>query len=617
MTEIFRGYVRTENKKCIQKFGHGEPLLTLTEAMQYSEFAGVLNGQYTVKDVDDGDEAERLLQLVSDLNLNCRVYRTTRGFHFVFKNSRHLNKNLTKAVDALGFGFDTRYGRNAYIIAKFGGLVREIVREFDEAHPIDEYPHYLAQIRGGTQFTGMGDGSGRNAALFRHIGTLIRNGFSKEEIRQAIQFINRYSFSDSLSDEEISKITRDESFENISSAADDFKSSGKLVFTEQVLNDYLAANNISIRYNVINKAIDIKGIAGGYNPETLQNDLPIIIYDTLKMIYIKCDKGAVQDLLGVIAGKNRFNPVADMLTSGEWDRHDRLPEFYEILGIPISDTLSRILIYKFLWQAISMSRNEFAEAYGADGVLVLQGRQGIGKTSLVRKLAVRPELCKLGQHLDSRDKDTYRRAVSAWIVEFGEIESTFRSDLERLKAFITAEIDEYRLPYGRADQTLARRTVIIGTCNSDRFLIDPTGSRRFWTIPLTDIDLDALNKFDALQLWFQIDSLTKNNPQGFRLTKDEQAQLSERNGEHEKLLPAQAEIMDIMAKSNTVYRETTVTEFKKEHSELFYYTADQISKALNKLGVEQRSINFTVNGKRTSARVRSLPMWHEEVKPLC
>lgn len=69
-----------------------------------------------------------------------------------------------------------------------------------------------------------------------------------------------------------------------------------------------------------------------------------------------------------------------------------------------------------------------------------------------------PQLCKLGQHLDSRDKDTYRRAVSAWIVEFGEIETTFRSDLERLKAFITAEIDEYRpIRQGRSDPGAAYR----------------------------------------------------------------------------------------------------------------------------------------------------------------
>ena len=61
-------------------------------------------------------------------------------------------------------------------------------------------------------------------------------------------------------------------------------------------------------------------------------------------------------------------------------------------------------------------------------------------------LGIRPDFVKLGQWIDPKDKDTMLRCTSAWIVELGEIETTLRSDLERLKAFITAEADEYRLP---------------------------------------------------------------------------------------------------------------------------------------------------------------------------
>ncbi|MCL2213386.1 MAG: hypothetical protein FWB93_06115, partial [Oscillospiraceae bacterium] len=267
--------------------------------------------------------------------------------------------------------------------------------------------------------------------------------------------------------------------------------------SEAVLVEYLAMMGITLRYNVINKSVEIKGVASDYNPETLQNDLPIIIHDALKSEVKRCDKSAVQDMLGVIAGKNRFNPVTEMLESAAWDKQDKFSEFCALLHIPETDILSRTLLYKWLWLGLSMARNELEGACGADGVLMLQGDQRLGKTSVARKLAVRADLCKLSQHLDSRDEDTYRRAVNAWIVEFGEIETTFRSDLERLKAFITNERDEYRLPYGRADQVLARRTVIIGTCNSEKFLIDPTGSRRFWTVPVKNINLDALAKFDA------------------------------------------------------------------------------------------------------------------------
>lgn len=388
---------------------------------------------------------------------------------------------------------------------------------------------------------------------------------------------------------------------------------------ERALTAYLASIGASVRYNVINRVMEIKGIDESYNPETLQNDLPIILHDQLKDQLNKCDKTSIQDLLGVIAGKNRFNPVVEMLESNRWDKIDRVTELFDILHIPDSDTLSRTLIKKWLWQALSMVRNELHGAYGADGVLVLQGPQGIGKTSLVRKLAVRPELCKLGQHLDSKDKDTYRRATSAWLVEFGEIETTFKSDLERLKAFITAEIDEYRLPYGRSDQTLARRTAIIGTCNSEKYLIDPTGSRRFWTVPVTTIDLDRLTRFDSLQLWLQVEEETRHDRQGFRLTREEQARLALRNIEHEKLLPGQAEVMDVLSKDDPdlAYCDVTVTDFKNAHRELSHYSVDQIAKALNKLGIGQKSDNITRNdGTRTTVRLRNLPV-PRKVEPLC
>lgn len=393
------------------------------------------------------------------------------------------------------------------------------------------------------------------------------------------------------------------------------KKEKKPVFDESLLRGHLIAENITIRLNTITKDIEVKGVDESYNPESILNDLPAILHDKLKANTSMCSKATVQDMITVIAGINRYNPVVDMLTNNIWDNRDRLEEFFRILGISETDTLSRLLIYKWLWQGLSMVRNELKTAYGADGVLVLMGPQGIGKTSLVSKLAIRPEFCKLGQHLDSRDKDTYRRAVSAWIIEFGEIESTFRSDLERLKAFITNARDEYRLPYGRADQVVVRRSVIIGTCNSEQFLIDQTGSRRFWTIPVTNFDLNGLAAFDALQLWLQIDSETKHDPQGFRLTKDEQEQLAKRNSKYEKPLKGESEVRDVLAKDNLYYQEITVSAFKDSHPELRSYSVDQLGRVLNKLGIEQRKEYKMVDGKRTSVRLRLLPIWKPPPAP--
>jgi len=256
-----------------------------------------------------------------------------------------------------------------------------------------------------------------------------------------------------------------------------------------------------------------------------------------------------------------------------------------------------------------MLHNDIGQAFGADGMLVLQGPQGIGKTSFVRMIGIRPEFVKLGQYLDPRDKDTYRRCTSTWIAELGEIETTLKSDIERLKAFITAERDEYRLPYGRADHTLARRTSLIGTCNTERFLVDPSGSRRFWTIPVEEIDLPRLTEINALQLWRQIKTMCAHNPNEFRLSAEEREQLQARNSRHEKPLPAQEELEDIFAdaeadKAGFQWVSVTVSEFKAEYACLSRYSVQQISAALNRLG--NKSKHQRVNG--TINRVRVLPL---------
>ena len=428
---------------------------------------------------------------------------------------------------------------------------------------------------------------------------LLENGVSLDEIERLKK--------QDLSLEEIAGAVRQrlERGESITEA--DKSEHKRRILDLETFEQYLLENGISVRYNVITKEAEIQGVNSIFNPETLAADLHIILHDQLKKEF-RCTKELVADLLGVIAGKYRFNPVIDMLRDVKWDYTDRIEPLFDILHLSAEDNLSRTLVSKWLFQCWAMAQNELKDGYGADGLLVLQGPQGIGKTSFVRKLGVRPELVKLGQYIDTHDKDTTRRCTSAWIVELGELETTLRSDLERLKAFITAERDEYRLPYGRADQIQARRTSLIATCNTERFLIDPTGSRRFWTVPVEKIDLDRLAEFDSLQLWAEVKELAADKPNYFRLTREEQAQLARRNLEHEKPLKGQLEVEDIINTARAEpgsfeWRDGTVSEFKTYNDTLRGYSVQQISQALDKLGL-------TTQKKRVSGhvqRVRNLP----------
>ena len=369
------------------------------------------------------------------------------------------------------------------------------------------------------------------------------------------------------------------------------------MITTEAIEEYLGQIGISVKYNRITRNIDIIGETENFAQEHIYNNLPYHIYNDLKFIYKKCPKSDVFDSFQYIATNNTYNPVLDLIESGKWDGVDRRPELYRIMKIRPGDDLSKILIHKWLWQNISMARNDIRNAYGADGILVLQGGQGIGKTTLARKMALKDEFFADGLHLNFSDKDTLRRAGSCWIGELGEISRTFKSDIDALKAFITTPIDKYRQPYARFDDNLARRTSFIGTCNDEHYLIDETGNRRFWTVNIPEkMDLDALQDFDILQLYMQIyEQGARDNIQGFRLSDEEQKQLAQRNSKFEKPIKAELEIRDIFAeaKDTDPKEEMTASQFKEKHLSLNKFNAIEVSKALRKIGVEQRN---TKNG---------------------
>lgn len=387
--------------------------------------------------------------------------------------------------------------------------------------------------------------------------------------------------------------------------------SEKQYFTPDSLQQYLDSKNLSARYNEIAHRIVFSGweTDGG---ENLDNNIVALIYSELQGRYKNCNPSIVGDYLSVCAARRSFNPVSEVLAENylDWDKVDRLPDVYNILGLSPDDEISHTLVKKWLYQCVSLACfNRSDEPFGADGVLVLVGRQGLGKTSFFRKIAVKPDLFCEGLALDFRDKDSLVKSSSYWICELGEIEATMKADIPRLKAHLTQSVDEVRRPYARAATRAIRRTCFCASCNSTRFLVDETGNRRFWTIPVERIDLEALERLDAVQLWFQIYSaVLLSGVQSFRLTREEQQALATRNATHEKTLRSEDEITDILSESDTSYytikwEYMTVSIFKERHDILKPFTVQQLARALDHLGIQSEVRK--VDGK--TQRLRYLP----------
>ena len=165
-----------------------------------------------------------------------------------------------------------------------------------------------------------------------------------------------------------------------------------------------------------------------------------------------------------------------------------------------------------------------------EGLLVFQGSQGLGKTLWFKRLADfnRGWLCE-GATLDPKDKDSVKKAVSHWIVELGELESTFKkADINQLKAFITSRSDEMRLPYDRSFTNYQRRTAFFASVNEPEFLMDGSGNRRFWCIKVTDIN--PHHGIDMQQMWAEVKAtLYQPGEKNWYLTKEEREMLQESN----------------------------------------------------------------------------------------
>ena len=164
-------------------------------------------------DVDDGETSDLLYQIVQDLSLKCRVYKTTRGKHFLFRNPEGLvEKSWTKQTLALGIVSDAKVGRNnSYSVLKFQGVERPILYDWPEDE-IQDLPKWLTPVKTSMKFLDMRAGDGRNQALFNYILTLQSEDFTKEEARETIRLINRYVLDEPLSDRELETILRDDAF---------------------------------------------------------------------------------------------------------------------------------------------------------------------------------------------------------------------------------------------------------------------------------------------------------------------------------------------------------------------------------------------------------------------
>ena len=207
--KLYKGYVPTNGKVPTIKFKDGAELLTLEQVQKEPEYAGILEDDIIVIDIDDGEQAEILMNIVEDMQLDCIVRQTSRGKHFLFRNSG-VEKCATKATLACGLTGDIKIGKhNSTQQIKIDGQERFVEWDCEEPQAL---PKWLFPVKTSVDLRDLGEGDGRNSTLYSYILTLTTAGFSQDESRECLKIINKYILKEPLSDDELEIIMRDEAF---------------------------------------------------------------------------------------------------------------------------------------------------------------------------------------------------------------------------------------------------------------------------------------------------------------------------------------------------------------------------------------------------------------------
>jgi Virulence-associated protein E len=189
--------------------------------------------------------------------------------------------------------------------------------------------------------------------------------------------------------------------------------------------------------------------------------------------------------------ENRIDPVREYLDALQWDGVARIEtwlcKYTGAEDTALNRAFSRISL-------IAQVRRARQPGVKFDQIVVLEGPEGTGKSSLLTELAVHNYWFSDQTILGLSDRDQQERLRGVWVYEIADLTNVTRAEVEAVKAFASRTEDRARPAFGRVLVALPRRGVIWATTNNREYLRSQTGNRRFWPVLTSKIDLDAFKR---------------------------------------------------------------------------------------------------------------------------
>ena len=184
-------------------------------------------------------------------------------------------------------------------------------------------------------------------------------------------------------------------------------------------------------------------------------------------------------LLAVVSAERVYHPIKEYFDTLQWDGAERLDRLLvDYLGADDTPYV-RAVTRKTFTAAVA---RVYEPGIKFDSILILNGKQGIGKSTLFQRMGGKWYSDSLSIS-DMRDKTAAEKLQGYWILELGELAGIRKVDVETVKSFVTRTDDKYRQSYGVVVESHPRSCIIVGSTNAEGgFLRDITGNRRFWPV---------------------------------------------------------------------------------------------------------------------------------------
>jgi putative DNA primase/helicase len=212
-------------------------------------------------------------------------------------------------------------------------------------------------------------------------------------------------------------------------------------------------------------------------------------------------RGTLEEAVAMVAKRHRFHPVRDRFDAlrGTWDGDKRLATWLRRCCLEEdewddADRLQQYLARVGTWLVMAICARVMHPGCKFDYMTIFEGAQGVGKSTLARLLGG-DYFADTGLVLG--DKDSYQNLQGVLVYEWGELDSLTKTEVTKVKQFISSMKDRFRASFDRRAKDYPRQVVFIGTTNEDHYLVDPTGNRRMWPVRVTraiDLDWFALHR---------------------------------------------------------------------------------------------------------------------------